>query len=152
MKTLTKQFTLTGNKKDGSNVESETGNLLATTSTGDKVWFPAKAAMDKCITYAIHEKGDTFKATSDSSQTKLEVLGKEAVAALAKERKTEKPEDIKLIGEEPLFSEGETVTRLKPSIEWIGFAPAELKSEEEELSLFAKKAQILAGLGVKVSI
>jgi len=123
MKTLTQRFTLTVNKGTGEVVEaSNNGNLLATAlPSGDAVWFPAKATPDKFITYKVHEKGDTFVATSDSSQTKGEVLDTEALEALAKERKL-KVEDIK---DEPLFEEGETVTRQKQSIEFIGFTADE---------------------------
>lgn len=163
-KNFTRRFTLTGNKQTGEAVESSNnGNLLATTSRGDKVWFPAGAQIDKAISYTLHEKGDTFIATADSKTTKLE--GWLRANPTAKEEYDKAGNDAAKIAKalkdcnvptakqlEPLFFVGETVTRQAESIEWVGFSSEELKSEEEELSLFAKKAKILADLGVKLSM
>lgn len=144
MKSYTKRFTLTGNKQTGDVVESSNGNLLATAGE-HKVWFPAKASIDKYITFNVHEKGDTFVATNDSSRTFGETLSEVELADLAKERKTTAEE----LADLPLFNEGDTVTRQSPSIEWIGFTSE--PEEKEELS-FEEKAKILAKLGVKISL
>jgi len=138
MRTKTKKYTVKLDRNSGADVENKKGtNLLAITSDGDNVWFPPKAKRDVAISYIIHEKGDTFIATNDSKTTKGEIMGADC---------PEGKED------EPLFLEGETVTRRSDSIEFVGFASEEMKSQSEELDLFAGKAAILAKLGVAVHI
>lgn len=148
MKTRTQRFTVALSKSDGADVQASNGNLLAVTTSGDNVWFPAGAKQDTAITYRIHEKGEKFTANADSKRTKGEVLTAEQLADLAKTSK--KP--VETLRDEPLYYEGEEVVRLSDTIEFVGFAVEAVKSEEEELSMLDKKAAIFAKHGIKVSL
>jgi hypothetical protein len=130
MKTETKKFTVAVDKKTGQPVIAKNGNMCAVTENGVNVWYPRGASIGKEITYKLHEKGDSFIAAKDSSRTKGEVLG------------TECPQGKE---DEPLYMEGETVSRTVETVEFVGFAG-------EPILSFQEKAQYLASLGVSISL
>lgn len=151
MQQFTRSYTLAGNKTTGNTVEAQNGNLLASVVVGKKqynIWFPAGAQIDRAITFNVHEVGDTFVAASDSKTTWGELLEGKELKAKADELKI----SVDAAKDTPIFAEGDTVVRQKETIEWVGFAPEATKTEDEELSTFAKKAKILADLGVKLSM
>lgn len=130
MKTRTEKFTVAVDKQNGNPVVAKNGNMCAVTESGVNVWYPKGARLGKEITYKVHEKGDSFIATKDSSRTKGEVLGAECPAG---------KED------EPLFIEGDTVSRTSESVEFVGFAG-------EPTLTFEEKANYLISKGVAISL
>lgn len=156
MRTKTTRFTVQADRNGAGNVSAKSnGNLLAITASGDNVWFPKEQKQEDFITYKVHEKGDSFTATRDSSRTKGAVLGIDALLKMvdAKATKVEdleekQAEKLEALKDEPLYLSGEKVTRLADTVEFVGFTTKEIK---EELS-FEDKAKILAGLGVAIHI
>ncbi len=130
MRTETKKFTVAVDKKTGATVVAKNGNMCAVTENGINVWFPKDATRGSEITYKLHEKGDSFVASKDSSRTKGEVLGTECPAG---------KED------EPLYNEGDTVSRTVETVEFVGF-------QGEQVLSFQEKAQFLASLGVSIRL
>lgn len=130
MKTLTSEFTIASDKKNGNDVVAKNGNLCAVTTEGVNVWFPKGAKLGAKITYKLHEKGDTFVAVKDSSRTKGQVLGEQCPKG---------KED------EPLYFKGDTVSRTAESVEFVGFAG-------EKVLTFEEKATFLASLGVSIKL
>lgn len=145
MRTATEKFTIGLSKQGSGEVESKTGNSLAVTESGENVWFPKVHKQKEDITYRVHEKGDTFVATSDSTTTKGEALDKDELAAIAK--KANKP--VETVAKEPLFLMGETVTRRGNSTEFVGFSGKPVLTEDDEMRILGRKAEILAKAGIK---